>query len=78
MRNTLLTAFLAAAIVAGVMHANRAEAMTLAAPSALNAAAADASLVQHVTAVCGSNGCVPVQTSRPRKKIYPLGMAKPH
>ena len=78
MRNTLLTAFVAAAILAGVLNANRAAAMTLAAPSALDAAAANASLIQRVTTVCGGTGCIPVQTSRPRKRVYPLGMAKPH
>ncbi len=65
MGKALLTALAAATILSGAMLGNRAEAMTLATPSALGVATADAALVQHARAVCGSNGCVQVQTSRP-------------
>jgi hypothetical protein len=49
------------------MPGHRAEAMTLAAPSALGVASADAGLVQQAHALCGNNGCVQVQTSALRK-----------
>jgi len=65
---TLLTALAAATILSGGMLGNRAEAMALAAPSALGVATADAALVRQAKTVCGSNGCVSVQTSRPRPR----------
>jgi len=66
MRKIILTALAAAAILSGGMLGNRAQAMTLATPSVLGVATADAALVRQAKAVCGSNGCVQVQTSRPR------------
>jgi hypothetical protein len=65
MRKTLLTAVAAAALLSGGMLGNRAEAMTLATPSALGVALADTGVVQKV--VCGYNGCVRV---RPRYYGY--------
>jgi len=56
MRKTVLTALTAAALLSGGMLADRAEAMTLAAPSALGVA--DSSLVQKAAVVCGYYGCV--------------------
>ena len=66
MSKTLLKA-LAATILLGGMLGNHAAAMTLAAPSGLNAAAARTALVEHTTSVCGNTGCVQVQTSRVRR-----------
>ena len=60
MRKRLLTAFAAAAFPSGAMLGNRAEAMTLAAPSALGVAAADRSHVEKAAIVCGYYGCVRV------------------
>ncbi len=48
MRNTLLAAFGAAALLSGVMLGNPVKAMTFAAPSAIGIAAADAGLVKNV------------------------------
>jgi hypothetical protein len=69
MRKALFAA-LAATLLSGGMAGNRADAMTSAAPAALGVAAAAATLVQQATNVCGSNGCVRVQTQkvRPPKK----------
>ncbi len=68
MRKTLLTALLtalaAATILSGGMLGHAAAAMTRAAP-ALDVAAAHAAF-QQVTNVCGTNGCVRVQTQRVR------------
>ncbi len=64
MRNALLTALAAATLLSGGMLGSRAGAMPLVAPSALGFATADAALVQQATNVCGSNGCVRVQTQR--------------
>ncbi len=60
MRKTLLAALAAAALLSGGMLGNRAEAMTLAAPSALGVVAADTGLVQEAAIVCGYRGCVRV------------------
>jgi energy-converting hydrogenase Eha subunit C len=65
MRKTLLTAVAAAAILSGGMLGHAAAAMTCAAPAALDVAAAHAAF-QQVTNVCGTNGCVRVQTQRVR------------
>jgi hypothetical protein len=64
MRKVLVTALAAVTILAHGMLGNRAGAMPLATPSALGVATADAALVQQATNVCGSNGCVRVQTQR--------------
>lgn len=42
----------------------RAEAMTVMAPAALGEAAAGLAPIRKMVNVCGSNGCVPVQTKR--------------
>jgi hypothetical protein len=68
MRRTILTAAVATTLLAGVLLGNGAEAMPLAAPSALGAAAAERAVVQQVVAVCGTNGCVKVQTSGPKRR----------
>ena len=70
MRETLFAALAAAALVAGAMPGDRAQAMT-AAPSALAVAAPGAGLVHRVVNVCGANGCVKVQTQRVVKR-HPL------
>jgi hypothetical protein len=67
MRKALIVAAAAAAIVAG--QGGRAAPMTPLAPS-IDASAA-ASLVLPVTNVCGTNGCVRVQTAPPRKRPPP-------
>jgi hypothetical protein len=59
MRKALLAAFAAAAILAMAAPVNRARAMTLAAPSQLGLATADAGLVQQAAWRCGWRGCVP-------------------
>ena len=64
MRKTLLMALAAAALLAGGMPGNRAEAMP---PAAHGAAAGDTAVVRRVTNVCGTNGCVRVETTRLRK-----------
>jgi hypothetical protein len=56
MHKILLTALAAAALLSGGMPGSRAEAMTLAAPSALGVA--DTGLVQKAAVVCGYYGCV--------------------
>jgi hypothetical protein len=70
MREMLFAAVAAAALIAGGLLANRAEAMP-APPSALRAAAADTGLVHRVVNVCGGNGCVKVQTQRVVKRHLP-------
>ena len=67
MRKFLAVAFAAAAIAVAAPD-QRAEAMTMAAPSALGAASAVA--IQKATVVCGTNGCVPVHVSGPKKKNH--------
>ena len=67
MRKTVLTALAVATILSGGMIWNQVHAMTRVVPLALGVAGADAALIQRATVVCGGNGCVPVQTSRPRK-----------
>ncbi len=67
MCKTLVTALAAATLLSGGLLGNRADAMTLATPSALGVATADAGVVQQAHALCGNNGCVQVQTSAPRK-----------
>jgi hypothetical protein len=57
LRRTVLTALAAAAFLSGGVLGNRAGAMTLAAPSALSAAAADTGLVQKAAVGCGYHGC---------------------
>jgi hypothetical protein len=64
MRATLFGALAIAAVLSGGVFDGRAEAMTRAAPSTLRAVAARTALVQRVATVCGTNGCVKVQTHR--------------
>ena len=54
-----------AALAAAAVLSSRAEAMKLSGPPGL---AAGAALVQKAATVCGTNGCVRVQTAAPRKK----------
>jgi hypothetical protein len=63
MRGTILTALVVAGILSGGGLSHRAEAMALAAHSPPGAAAAQPA-VQQVANVCGSNGCVRVQTQK--------------
>jgi len=63
MRKTLHLPLAVAAILSGGMLANRAEAIT--AVTALGIAAVDPALVQPARAICGTNGCAPVQTKPP-------------
>ena len=65
MREMLFAALAAAALVAGAMPSDRAQAMTVA-PSAPGA-----TLIDRVVNVCGSNGCVKVQTQRVVKRHPP-------
>jgi hypothetical protein len=64
MRKILFTAFAAAIILTSGVFGHRAEAMTLIAPAAMNAAAARVAVVQPVVSVCGSNGCSVIQTKK--------------
>jgi hypothetical protein len=54
MRNMLLTALTAAALLSPAMFSNQAQAITIAVPSA----ATDTGLVQKAAVVCGYRGCV--------------------
>jgi hypothetical protein len=56
MRKTLLASLAAATLLSGGMLGNRADAMALAAPSALGIA--DTGPVQQAAVVCGYYGCV--------------------
>jgi hypothetical protein len=64
MREILLTGLAAATFLASGPLGKRVDAMPLA-PSAIGAATA--ALVQQAHAVCGSNGCVQVHVSGPKK-----------
>jgi len=66
MLKTLLTGLAAATFLSSGVLGKRVDAMTLATPSAIGVA--DAALVQQAHAVCGSNGCVQVQVSGPKKQ----------
>ena len=65
MREMFFAALAAAALVAGAMPSERAQAMTVA-PSAPGAR-----LIHRAVNVCGSNGCVKVQTQRVVKRHPP-------
>jgi hypothetical protein len=65
MREILLTGLAAATFLASGPFGKRVDAMPLAMPSAVGAATA--ALVQQAHAVCGSNGCVQVHVSGPKK-----------
>jgi len=65
MREILLTGLAAATFLASGPFGKRVDAMPLAMPSAVGAATA--ALVRQAHAVCGSNGCVQVHVSGPKK-----------
>jgi len=66
MREILLTGLAAVTFLSSGALGKPVEAMPLAMPSAIGAATAV--LVQQARAVCGSNGCVQVQVSGPKKQ----------
>jgi hypothetical protein len=71
MREILLTGLAAVTFLSSGTLGNRVDALPLAVPSLIGAATADAALVRQVHAVCGSNGCVNVQVSGPKKRTHP-------
>lgn len=74
MRKILLSAFTMATILSGGISAGRAAAMSPATPPALGATVTNAAPVREAAVLCGSNGCLPVQTKAPQKrKFQPLG-----
>jgi hypothetical protein len=68
MREILLTGLAAATFLSGGPLGKSVDAMPLTMPSVIGAATADAVPVQQARAVCGSNGCVQVQVSGPKKQ----------
>jgi hypothetical protein len=70
MRQISLAALAAAAILAAGLPLGRAAAMMPGAPSA-RGLAADLGLLQRAVNVCGSNGCVKVETHRVVKRHPP-------
>jgi hypothetical protein len=79
MRNVIITAVAATALLAGGMAGSEAGTMSLARQAALAANAGGASPLHLAANVCGSNGCVKVQVSPPRKRHgRPATMATPH
>jgi len=71
MRESLLAAVTAAAILSAGALADSVEAMTFVTPSARGAANSGAAPVRQAAVVCGSNGCVRVQTSRVQRHPPP-------
>ena len=71
MREILLTGLAAVTFLSCGTLGKRADAMPLAIPSVIGAATADVARVQQAHAVCGSNGCVQVQVSGPKKRPHP-------
>jgi hypothetical protein len=71
MREILLTGLAAVIFLSSGTLGKRVDAMPLAAPSLIGAATADTAIVQQAHAVCGSNGCVQVQVSGPKKRTHP-------
>ena len=71
MREILLTGLAAVALFSSGTLGKPVDAMPLAMSSVIGAAAADGAFVQKARAVCGSNGCVQVQVSGPKKRIHP-------
>ena len=67
MREILLTGLAAVTFLSSGMLGKCADAMPLTMPSLIGAATADTTLVQQAHAVCGSNGCVQVHVSGPKK-----------
>ncbi len=64
MRGTLLTALAVAFILSNGVLGRDADAATIGPASASHTASAFAAAIERVVNVCGSNGCVPVQTKR--------------
>jgi hypothetical protein len=77
MRQILLAAFAAAAVLAGGAPLDPAAAMVPAYASPSGLAAANAGLVVRAVNVCGTNGCVRVQTQRIVKR-HPPPLPPPH
>jgi hypothetical protein len=67
MREILLTGLAAMTFLSSGPLGKRVNAMPLTMPSVIGAATADAVRVQQARAVCGSNGCVQVHVSGPKK-----------
>jgi hypothetical protein len=67
MREIILTGLAAVTFLSSGALGKRVDAMPLAMPSAIGAATA--ALVQQAHAVCGSNGCVQVHVSGPKKPL---------
>ncbi len=65
MREILLTGLAAVTFLSSGTLGKRVDAMPLAMPSVIGAVTA--ALVQQAHAVCGSNGCVQVHVSGPKK-----------
>ena len=65
MREILLTGLAVATFLSSGALGKRVDAMPLTMPSAIGAATA--AFVQQAHAVCGSNGCVQVHVSGPKK-----------
>lgn len=64
-------ALMVAIVVAAVVSARGGQAAAMTPPTPSTGAQAAASLVVPVTNVCGTNGCVRVQTAPPRKRRPP-------
>ena len=71
MREILLTGLAAVTFLSSGTLGKPVDAMPLAVPSVIGAAAADGAFVLQARAVCGSNGCVAVQVSGPKKRTHP-------
>lgn len=76
MRGTLLTGLATAALLLSGPFAYHAKAAILAPAPMLDGG--NAAGIQHVTNVCGSNGCVRVQTQRVIKRPKPGSVAAHH
>jgi hypothetical protein len=66
MRGIMLTSVAVAAIFSGGTLGLPAQALTLSVQPAAHGAAVDSARLQYVANVCGTNGCVRVQTERVR------------
>jgi hypothetical protein len=71
MREILLTGLVTVTFLSSGTLGERVDAMPLAMPAVIGAATDDAALVQQAHAVCGSNGCVQVQVSGPKRRTHP-------
>jgi hypothetical protein len=68
MREILLTGLAAVTFLSSGALGKRVDAMPLTMPPVIGAETADAALIQLAHAVCGSNGCVQVHVSGPKKQ----------